>query len=118
VQRGRTGLLKRVYRWPIDKLEEWSTGTLSPHSSRPYLRLRSIGCHPRQLSLLRTRICSRLPFSRQARPKGGVSLHRCVDVPSSEGQGEGQARGGRLLHCIVCSDCESIIVALQTADMQ
>lgn len=26
VQRGKTGLLKRVYRWPIDKLEEWTTG--------------------------------------------------------------------------------------------
>jgi alpha-1,3/alpha-1,6-mannosyltransferase len=26
VQRGDTGLAKRLYRWPIDKLEEWTTG--------------------------------------------------------------------------------------------
>lgn len=26
VKRGQTGLLKRLYRWPVDKLEEWTTG--------------------------------------------------------------------------------------------
>jgi hypothetical protein len=61
VERTKGGLLKTIYRWPIDKLEEWTTGTF-----RCWDRLlmdRPIRCHIIQFVIHIQDLCQGVPLS-------------------------------------------------------
>lgn len=69
----KVGLLKKIYRWPIDKLEEVTTGEALPCAA--LLMLRPGGRHPCQLQVLLPRLRCRIPIACQASPACRVPLH-------------------------------------------
>jgi hypothetical protein len=87
VERTEGGLLKKLYRWPIDKLEEWTTGTFSISGSY-VLTIRSSGCDPFQLSLYLQSILESFPVPRQKTAKGGIPMYRCQPLPSIQEETE------------------------------
>lgn len=88
LSRQNAPLLKRLYRWPIDRLEEWTTGTWEAQVARSHTP-RPIGRDPLQLAIHVPGVCLGVQNTCQTHTKGRVPRHRRRCVP------EGCARVGR-----------------------
>lgn len=85
VERTKGGLLNTIYRWPIDKLEEWTTGTF-----RCWVRVlmdRPIRCHTIQLFIHIQDLRQGIPLSSQTSTEGCIPLYRRQELPDQEHQG-------------------------------
>jgi hypothetical protein len=97
VERTEGGMLKKLYRWPIDKLEEWTTGTF-PLSGLSVLTIRSSGCHPFQLPLYLQGVLESFPVPRQETAKGSIPLYRRQPLPSIQEETEwGRCRASQIV---------------------
>lgn len=88
VERTQGGLLKRMYRWPIDKLEEWTTGELSAPS--PF-RIsadgsRTIRYHPIKLSVHVKGLLESLSIACQTTTQGRLPMYRHQPLSSPKGR--------------------------------
>ena len=70
------GLLRRIYRWPVDKLEEWTTGMQFPPSMSRKLRARSIRCYSRQFEVHLRGLRQRVPITGEEDTQSRLSLYR------------------------------------------
>jgi hypothetical protein len=86
VERTEGGLLKKLYRWPIDKLEEWTTGRYRTEIATEDSRFRSSGYHPIQLPFHFESVLESFPIPRQETTKSRVPLYRCQPIPGFKGQ--------------------------------
>lgn len=69
----RAGLLKRVYRWPIDRLEEYTTGELD--LDYPADSGRTSRCDFSKFQVLVAGLRGCLPFTRKATSASCLPLH-------------------------------------------
>ena len=72
------GLLRRIYRWPVDKLEEWTTGMQSHTNMEVSRKLitRSIRCYSRQFEVHLRGLRQRVPITGEEDTQSRLSLYR------------------------------------------
>lgn len=73
LSRNSGGVLKKAYRWPIDTLEEWTTGELLWTCRE--LTSRSSGRDPRQLQVHVEGVLGGFPLPEETPAERRVSLH-------------------------------------------